>query len=91
MVIFMAHWRIGKITHGKSVTHVSYLDLRLRQPSYRRKRLLDFDIRILCDREGPLQLAQLRLAESCALPATLGVRAHLVGSIMAYYKERTKC
>lgn len=61
---------------------VSYLNCRLRQPRDRGKRLFHFNVRILGGGEGPFQLPQLRLAESGALPAALGVWARLEGSIM---------
>lgn len=87
VVMFMEH-SIIQITHGKSVKQMSYLNFRLWQSSCRGKGLLHFNVRVLCDREGSLQLAQLLLAESSALPAALGVRARPVGSIMMHYRER---
>lgn len=59
----------------------TYLNCRFRKPSDGCKRLLRFNVRVLCGVKGPLQLAQLRLAESCALPAALGVRARPDGSM----------
>lgn len=69
--------------------HVSYLDLRLRQPGDGGERLLHLDVGVLCGTEGPLQLAQLRFVESRALPAALDVGARPVRSIMVHCRERT--
>lgn len=57
---------------------LTYLYFGLGEPGDGGEGLLRFDVRVLCDGEGPLQLVQLRLAERGALPAALHVSTHRV-------------